>query len=222
MHGDRRPALNGLTARRNIANTADVANDKFSLRRCRDRATDLRRISDVRRPACGTYCWARHSWARHSWARHSRARPGGTRHRGTACWDHRRQRAGCAMRIRAPADDRETRCEQAGHHTRPPRVHASKMRSQASRFHRVASQAATCADTLQLRQSSVRNHACTSEGLPSLGGPNLGSVPAGALPVRPCVAGRTVPDADVAQAPLDLGGRVGPPVSACAGHPRCR
>ena len=64
--------------------------------------------------------------------------------------------------------------------------------------------------------------ACTGTKLHRIGSvPSAtpGSVPAVALPVRPRVARGAIPDPDVAEAPLDLGGRVGPPVGADAGHP---
>ena len=71
------------------------------------------------------------------------------------------------MRIRASTDDCETRCEQTGHRKGSPMVHASRMRSQASRFHRVASQAATCADTLQLRSAPYATTPGISEAYPA-------------------------------------------------------
>src|SRR6516162_8160022 len=45
-------------------------------------------------------------------------------------------------------------------------------------------------------------------------------IPAAALLVRPCAAGRPVERLDVSQAPADLGGSVGLPVRARAGHLR--
>src|SRR5215469_9664281 len=50
--------------------------------------------------------------------------------------------------------------------------------------------------------------------------PDSGSVPAVPLPERPGIARRAIGRLDVAEAPPDLGGRIGRPVGARCGHLR--